>query len=179
MPQETRALSLDLRTKMDDFCIRLSTRKLQGWLDRWDERFRRVDANCSSSVPDRIKLKTLRDGLESMIINCEIKRPRANEEKNRYPFWIDNQSYLPTRPRVSVFHETGRSRCAFIIFTGACRQSTKVYQMDTDTKTTLLDEKRTDELSFDTLGLSAEVRRALDEMGYSPRQRSSTLFFNR
>jgi hypothetical protein len=69
--KQTRTLSLELRSKANDFCVRLSTHKLRGWLERWDERYRNVNANCGAPDPDRVELKALRDGLESMIANCE------------------------------------------------------------------------------------------------------------
>ncbi len=69
--KQTRTLNLELRSKANDFCVRLSTPKLRGWLKRWDERYRNANANCSAPDPDWVELKALRDGLESMVANCE------------------------------------------------------------------------------------------------------------
>ena len=69
--KKTRTLSLELRSKANDFCVRLSTHKLRRWLERWDERYNNVNANCGAPDPDRVELKALRDGLESMVAICE------------------------------------------------------------------------------------------------------------
>lgn len=76
--KQTRALNLELRGKANDFCGRLSSHKLRDWLQGWDERYRNVNAKCGAPDSDRIELKTLRDGLESMVDNCEKKRSLSN-----------------------------------------------------------------------------------------------------
>ena len=73
--KRTRTLSLELRSKSNDFCARLSTQKARAWLERWDEQYRNVIAKCTALDFDQIELKALRDDLESMVINCEKKRP--------------------------------------------------------------------------------------------------------
>lgn len=73
--KETRALSIDLLDKTKGFCDRLESRKMQKWLNRWDRRYRNLTANCAATDANRINLKKLRDGLESIKRNCEKELP--------------------------------------------------------------------------------------------------------